>query len=84
MKHSRLPCDVCTSSAMTDLTHLPTKRTFLVRLSAEADPSGGRYCGPVEHLQSGETTRFRSERKLKEFLTNILLDQLRQEKSAGR
>lgn len=62
------------------MTHLPTKRTFLVRLSDEADPESGLYHGRVEHLQSGETTRFQSERKLREFLTTILLDQLRQEK----
>ena len=62
------------------MTHLPAKRTFLVRLSDEADPESGLYRGRVEHLQSGETTRFQSERKLREFLTTILLDQLRQEK----
>jgi len=66
--------------ATTDMTHLPAKRTFLVRLSDDADPENGLYCGRVEHLQSGETTRFQSERRLREFLTTILLDQLRQER----
>ncbi len=63
------------------MTHLPAKRTFLVRLSDDADPKNGLYCGKVEHLQSGQTKRFQSEKTLREFLTSILLDQLRQEKS---
>ena len=63
------------------MTHLPTKRTFLVRLSDEADPSRGLYCGRVEHLQSGQTMRFQSEGKLKEFFSTILLEQMRYEQS---
>jgi hypothetical protein len=66
---------------MTEMTHLPAKRTFLVRLSDEADPENGLYCGRVEHIQSGQTTRFLSERSLREFLTTILLEQLRQDLS---
>lgn len=66
---------------MTDMTHLPAKRTFLVRLSDDADPENGLYCGKVDHLQSGETKRFQSEKTLREFLTSLLLDQLRQEQS---
>ena len=64
------------------MTHLPTKRTFLVRLSDEADPEQGRYCGRVEHLQSGQTMRFQSEGNLKEFFSTILLEQTRHEQSA--
>jgi hypothetical protein len=60
---------------------LPAKRTFLVRLSDEADPENGLYCGRVEHLQSGETTRFHSELSLRKFLTNVLLEQGKQEES---
>ncbi len=63
------------------MTHLPTKRTFLVRLSDEADPEKGRYCGRVEHLQSGQTMRFQSEGKLKDFFSTILLEQIRHEQS---
>ncbi len=63
------------------MIHLPAKRTFLVRLSDEADPENGLYCGRVEHIQSGQTTRFLSERSLREFLTTILLEQLRQDLS---
>ena len=66
---------------MTDLTHLPTKRTFLVRLSDEADPSRGRYCGRVEHLQSGQTMRFQSEGDFKEFFSAILLERIKHEQS---
>jgi len=62
------------------MVHLPSNRTFLVRLSDDADPESGLYYGRVEHLQSGETTRFKSERKLRDFLTTILLDQQRQER----
>jgi len=63
------------------MAHLPAKRTFLVRLSDEADPENGLYCGRVEHIQSGQTTRFLSERSLREFLTIILLEELRQDLS---
>ncbi len=63
------------------MTHLPAKRTFLIRLSDEADPENGLYCGRVEHIQSGQTTRFLTERSLREFLTTILLEQLRQDLS---
>ena len=63
------------------MTHLPTKRTFLVRLSDEADPEQGRYCGRVEHLQSGQTMRFQSEGTLKEFFSTVLLEQIRHEQS---
>ncbi len=66
---------------MTDKTHLPTKRTFLVLLSDAADPENGLYCGRVEQLQSGQTTRIHSEGDFREFLTTILLDQLKQERS---
>ena len=63
------------------MTHLLTKRTFLVRLSDEADPEQGRYCGRVEHLQSGQTMRFQSEGTLKEFFSTVLLEQIRHEQS---
>jgi len=63
------------------MTHLPTKRTFLVRLSDEADPEQGRYCGRVEHLQSGQTMRFQSEGNLREFFSTVLLEQIRHEQS---
>jgi hypothetical protein len=63
------------------MTHLPAKRTFLVRLSDEADPENGLYCGRVEHIQSVQTSRFLSERSLREFPTTILLEELRQDLS---
>jgi hypothetical protein len=63
------------------MTHLPAKRTFLVRLSDEADPGNGLYCGRVEHIQSVQTSRFLSERSLREFPTTILLEELRQDLS---
>jgi len=56
------------------MTHLPTKRTFLVRLSDEADPEKGR-------LQSGQTMRFQSEGNLREFFSTVLLEQIRHEQS---
>ena len=34
------------------------------------DPDYKLYFGRVEHLQSGETTRFQSESSLREFLAN--------------
>jgi len=63
------------------MTHLPAKRTFLIRLSDEADPENGLYCGRVEHIQSGQTKRFLSERSLRKFLITILLEELRQDLS---
>lgn len=45
------------------------------------DPDYKLYFGRVEHLQSGETTRFQSESSLREFLTNVLQDQPGQEQS---
>jgi hypothetical protein len=63
------------------MTHLPAKRTFLVRLSDEADPENGLYCGRVVHIQRGQTTRFLSERSLRGFLTTNLLEELRQDLS---
>ncbi len=67
------------SSVTTDVTSLPSKRTFLIRLSDEANPENGLYSGRVEHLQSGQTSRFQSESSLRKFLTTVLLDQLKQE-----
>ncbi len=61
------------------MVHLPTKRTFLVRLSDKADPENGLYRGRVEHLQSGQTVRVHSEKELREFFRAMLLEQLRQE-----
>ncbi len=63
------------------MTHLPSKRTFLVRPNNEADPEKGLYRGQVEHLQSGQTMRFQSEGSLKEFFTTILVDQIKHEQS---
>ena len=81
MKHSISPSVVCNSSVMTEAMHLPAKRTFLVRLSDDADPENGLYEGRVEHLQSGETIRIQSEEALRNFLTSVLLEQLKLEES---
>jgi hypothetical protein len=64
-----------------DVTRLPAKRTFLVRLSDETDPEKGLCCGRVEHLQSGQTMLFQSEGSLKEFFITILMDQIRHKQS---
>jgi hypothetical protein len=68
-------------SVTTEMTHLPAKRTFLARLSDEADPENGLYCDRAVHIQSGQTKRFLSERSLRGFLTTILLEELRQDLS---
>ena len=66
---------------MTELMHLPTKRTFLVRLSDEADPESGLYRGRVKHLQSGETIRIQSQENLRKFSASVLLEQLKPDES---
>ena len=60
---------------MTELMHLPSKRSFLVRFSDEADSESGLYRGRVEHLQSGETIRIQFQENLRKFLVSGLLEQ---------
>ena len=56
------------------MSHLPANRSFVVRFSDKADPTGACLCGRVEHLQSGTTLHFKSEYDLKQFFTHILED----------
>ena len=52
--------------------HLPSRRTFLLRLSSTAAPQAGIYCGRIEHIPTGRTARFDSLRKLDDFVQDIL------------
>ena len=52
--------------------YLPSRRTFLLRLSSTAAPQAGIYCGRIEHIPTGRTARFDSLRKLDDFVQDIL------------
>jgi len=51
---------------------LPSRRTFLLRLSSAAVPEAGNYRGKIEHIPTGRTARFDSLRKLAEFMQEVL------------
>ena len=52
-------------------TLLP-QRAFVVQLRAETDIGAGRVIGRVEHVVSGEATRFQSVDQLLGFLARML------------
>jgi hypothetical protein len=53
---------------------LPTNRAFVVqfRVSPTGEPSGWK--GRVEHVVSGQATRFRSVEELLAFMSRVLTD----------
>lgn len=54
---------------------LPRDRAFLVQYSRDADPQAGRFCGRIEHVESGRSQRFGSHREFEKFLTALLSEQ---------
>jgi hypothetical protein len=50
----------------------PPERVFVIQLSADADPSGDRMVGRVEHVDSGRSARFASEAEMREFIARTL------------
>lgn len=48
------------------------KGSFVIKFFPNIDPDGGRFYGRIEHVASGETTRFESEQDLLMFLNKIL------------
>jgi hypothetical protein len=52
--------------------HLPNDRMFLVQYGVDASPSEGRWCGRVEHIQSGASQRFVSLEGLQDFVARML------------
>ena len=53
---------------------LPTGRAFVVQLHAEADIAHRRLHGRVEHIVSGEATRFASVDELVTFMVELLAE----------
>jgi len=51
------------------------KRAFVVRLTPEAEPVGGKFEGRVEEVDSGRTLRFRSTEEFLDFLQKCLDNQ---------
>jgi hypothetical protein len=51
---------------------LPIRRAFVVQLHAEADVAHGRIMGRVEHVVSGQATRFHTLDELVRFFASVL------------
>ena len=51
---------------------LPAQRAFLVQVHAEADVAQTRLAGRVEHVVSGQATRFASPEELLAFMARVL------------
>ena len=57
---------------------LPTDRAFVLQFHADADVGQGHFEGRVEHVVSGQATRFHSLDELLAFIARIL-----QERGSG-
>jgi hypothetical protein len=51
---------------------LPTNRAFLVQFRAQATEASPAYAGRVEHVVSGEGSRFQSLDELLAFMIRVL------------
>ena len=51
---------------------LPTQRAFVVQVHANADMGQGQVWGRVEHIVSGQATRFQSVEALVRFMVQVL------------
>ena len=51
---------------------LSPHRAFVVQFRAETDVEQGRWTGRVEHVVSGQSTRFASLEELLAFITQVL------------
>jgi hypothetical protein len=52
---------------------LPTNRAFVVQFRAQSTGASPSYAGRVEHVVSGEGTRFQSLDELLAFMIRVLL-----------
>ena len=52
---------------------LSPHRAFVVQFRAETDVGQGRYTGRVEHVVSGQATRFASLEELLAFIARVLV-----------
>lgn len=55
--------------------YLPSRRTFLLRLSNTAQPQESILRGRIEHIPSGRTARFSSLQSINDFVCDILANQ---------
>ena len=53
---------------------LPTDRAFVLQVHATAEVDQGRFEGRVEHIVSGQATRFHSLDELLAFIGRILTE----------
>jgi len=51
---------------------LPSKRAFVVQFRATTEPTPGDYAGRIEHVVSGQATRFDSWEQLRRFIEEML------------
>jgi hypothetical protein len=51
---------------------LPVGRAFLVQLASDCDPGGDGVRGRVEHVRTGEATRFQSLPELVAFMMGVI------------
>jgi len=54
---------------------LPNYRAFLVRYAAESNLEEDEVCGRVEHVDSGQSKRFRSREELERFIVDVLREE---------
>jgi hypothetical protein len=50
----------------------PTQRAFVVQIHAEADMAQGEVQGRVEHIVTGQATRFETVEALVRFIVQVL------------
>ena len=52
---------------------LPTNRAFVVQFRAQSPGASSSYAGRIEHIVSGEATRFQSLEELLAFMVRVLV-----------
>jgi hypothetical protein len=50
------------------------KGSFVLKFRPDTDPDADRFCGRIEHVASGQMTRFDSPEELMGFLYRVLRD----------
>jgi hypothetical protein len=50
----------------------PTQRAFVVQVHVDADMGQGQVWGRVEHIVSGQATRFQTMEELVRFMVQVL------------
>ncbi len=59
-------------SRQDEAAQLPRSRAFVVRLSTDTNVRQARFTGRIEHVMSGQTTRFGSWQELLSFIAQVL------------